>query len=523
MSNSLSYRSSSKVSDKTNSFCMFLMYVLDELMSLSLARDHVKEFVSFTRSSTLDMKDVIDPVVKWIESLIANLPSITTMEIDADLAHATPVTNDFIRTLLGIWEVLSAMHKSNDSLANDAKDNYVQSYSVALDDITRELKLDLISKHLSRLQLSFGNQSQHRGAIELILPFLENYLLFVQWHRIAYSRWNKSLWKLLRVLSATLSHISADGFCQPEESDGSDFGDGPGESGGLGFGKGAGANNITDEIEDEAQVEDLKGGREDDERTEQENFHDALELDDGLNTNDYGDLTEEKDKVDEMDIDDENGKDSNDDSQPPGINENFWNQENLENGSDKLADEIEPQEDLHKNMKAGDVSNEVRDNSVDNTTTTTAEKGIPDLIEANTNDSEICEKTPDTTDQNLNDEVQPLEELLPELNANPEHEEHDVSDCQSSVSTPDTTPDEISDNANADAHTLQSDEKEESGSEVAESDFHQAPQSSKAPTGGRSEGYKNGHRERTSMKPELSSSLKDSSQSLLVICLVLMH
>lgn len=172
-----------------------------------------------------DMKDLSDPVFNWLVALIAELPPLVTTNKSTESAEIISVTNDFLKTLLGIWEVLSAKYKSNTLQENDADDNYDQTYSMELEGITRALKLELVSDYLNKMQLCFTHHSQSRTAVRMILPFLDNYLLLVQWHRISCSQWNKSLWKLLRVLSVVLLRASTDGFCQPDESGKSGLGD----------------------------------------------------------------------------------------------------------------------------------------------------------------------------------------------------------------------------------------------------------------------------------------------------------
>lgn len=165
-----------------------------------------------------DMKDLSDPVFNWLVALIAELPPLVITNVSTESAEIISVTNDFLKTLLRIWEVLSAKYKSNYLQKNDADDNYVQTYSVELECVTPVLKLELVSDYLNKTQLCFMHHSQSWTAVQMILQFLDNYLLLIPWHRISCNQWNKSLWKLLRVSSAVLLRVGTNSFCQPDES-----------------------------------------------------------------------------------------------------------------------------------------------------------------------------------------------------------------------------------------------------------------------------------------------------------------
>ena len=124
--------------------------------------------------------------------------------------------------------------------------------------------------------------------------------------------WHKSMLKLNHVLASILKELAADGFCRPAESDGKngaeDAADGK-TTEGTGMAEGTGAKNVSNEIEDESQLEGLQSDvpqeKRDDEEEPQDGDDDAVEM----NMDFEGDLEDrgdgEKDSGDEEDDDEE--------------------------------------------------------------------------------------------------------------------------------------------------------------------------------------------------------------------------
>ena len=77
-----------------------------------------------------------------------------------------------------------------------------------------------------------------------------------------------------------LQTLSAQGFCKPPDLDDSKDGEDPAESvGGVGLGEGSGSQNVSKDIEDESQVEGLRGDGQQD-TMDNKGGKDAIEMSD---------------------------------------------------------------------------------------------------------------------------------------------------------------------------------------------------------------------------------------------------
>lgn len=109
--------------------------------------------------------------------------------------------------------------------------------------------------------------------IARVKPFLSIYHGLCDQHLTAFLSWHKSLLKLNHVFSSILKELSTDGFCRPAESDGKNGADDTSDgktTEGTGMAEGTGAKNVSDEIEDESQLEGLQSDVPQDKREDEE-------------------------------------------------------------------------------------------------------------------------------------------------------------------------------------------------------------------------------------------------------------
>jgi len=200
--------------------------------------------------------------------------------------------------------------------------------------LTHLLSTNGVLEQLGTLLSGISTARELQHALHCTLPFLEIYQNLVQAQIAIHTRWTKALFKLDHVLCSTLLRLSKEGFCQPPET--IEDGDGTGELledvEGTGLGEGSGTDNISKEIEDESQVEGLKG--EDQEKKNQEGDDDnAVEM-----TEDFGGALEdvadgglEEDNVDESDASDNEDPEERledlDPTDPSALDEKIWGDE----------------------------------------------------------------------------------------------------------------------------------------------------------------------------------------------------
>ncbi|KAA1117838.1 hypothetical protein PGT21_025055 [Puccinia graminis f. sp. tritici] len=130
--------------------------------------------------------------------------------------------------------------------------------------LTGQCHLEEILQNLSNFNqaVSFTTNSEE---ISLLLnmgaSLLRQYLQLISNHLLEYLRWHRSNLHLLHTIVSIGANIAEQGFCKPdfrEEEEDSAGKDGPSRDG-TGLGGGQGAKDVSDEIEDDEQLEGLQG------------------------------------------------------------------------------------------------------------------------------------------------------------------------------------------------------------------------------------------------------------------------
>ncbi|KAK7048623.1 midasin [Favolaschia claudopus] len=170
--------------------------------------------------------------------------------------------------------------------------------------------------------------------LQRFLPFLDLYLQVAQRQLISHSEWTKALFKLDFVLCSVTQTIAKDGFCRPPDAD--DAGDSAGTSevsGGMGLGAGEGSQNVSKEIEDESQVEGLKGDDEDgNDPKGEENQDDS--------NSEQGSEADPEEQLGDLDA-----------SDPSAVDEKLWGDEQGPKDSSEKDDKTDQD---HSEQKSGD-------------------------------------------------------------------------------------------------------------------------------------------------------------------------
>lgn len=196
------------------------------------------------------------------------------------------------------------------------------------------------------------------------LPFLSSYLRLAENHVASLVAWNRALLKFMYIFARTTLTLANEGFCRPLESDD----DAPGEANnfeGTGMGTGEGSKNVSDQIENEEQVEGLEdqpeGESPDDQNDKagkdemldmEEDFGGKMQDVDERESNEASDNDDNEDKEDEDHLDEELGKVNPLD--PTAVDDKFWDDKDDEqHGEDKSPP---PEEQSRQNAGAKDNS-----------------------------------------------------------------------------------------------------------------------------------------------------------------------
>ncbi|KDR82591.1 hypothetical protein GALMADRAFT_206424 [Galerina marginata CBS 339.88] len=275
---------------------------------------------------------LLSPLLQWLgqQPIVPISSSGSSSKLDG-----TKVENLLNSLLVSVQSMAARIPNEVDQDKEKAPEKYVLSGYQLSRDCTHILNLGGINDQLNRVLADISSQVDLRHMLNNILPFLEIYLALACDQLATHNNWTKSLFKLNYVLCSVLQTLSLQGFCQPQEGEDANGADGElaDATGGVGIGEGSGTDNVSKEIEDESQIEGLKG--EDQESKDPDGKHedgDAIEMGD-----DFGGALEE---VPEPDSDDdavsEDGSEPEfdetlgnlDDLDPSAVDEKMWGDEN---------------------------------------------------------------------------------------------------------------------------------------------------------------------------------------------------
>ncbi|CDU22202.1 related to MDN1-Huge dynein-related AAA-type ATPase (midasin) [Sporisorium scitamineum] len=118
---------------------------------------------------------------------------------------------------------------------------------------------------LSRMAQKLAREAESEEMVQVqlagVYPFLHEYSELLRAHLLASAHFSRSLLKLDHTLCHLITALASKGFCKPPEEQQNDDGEGDdGEQleGGTGLGDGSGAKDITDQMEDDDEIEELQ-------------------------------------------------------------------------------------------------------------------------------------------------------------------------------------------------------------------------------------------------------------------------
>ncbi|KAH7103718.1 P-loop containing nucleoside triphosphate hydrolase protein [Auriculariales sp. MPI-PUGE-AT-0066] len=335
----------------------------DEHVLLTRARSTLEEAARALRATTIShprCRLLYGPVAEFIDSTLREIPQLHAgPTVQAD--NQAETAESLINTILVVFQELQAAvaHAPRRVTDDEPEDNFVSTNNRFVQSVGRALHVQSVLERLNAtlLSLATGNGVHSSALVQRFLPFLEHLLVAVQDHFLEDALWTHALFKLTNVLCSTVTTISANGWCQPQEEDKNAKDD---ESSGqqlegTGLGSGTGEKNVSNEIEDEAQVEGLQDEMEDDDQNQ-----DCQESGDQDNTiemsEDFGGRMEDAPDKDgeEDDGEEEEGEDVDDrvedldPTDPNAVDEKMWGDDSgpePKDGDDRTQKDSAPQND----------------------------------------------------------------------------------------------------------------------------------------------------------------------------------
>ncbi|GAA5896896.1 hypothetical protein JCM8208_007119 [Rhodotorula glutinis] len=341
----------------------------DELELAKAAREHLvtvaETFGNLEQPASL--RHVLAPLTVFLGSV--GVPAVAPQQAGdetGDLASLKTAHDDVVSAVLIIAQNLKKVAVEGVKVAEDDElvDGAVGVAGRTYRSLFATFRLDEMVVKVEQFArqahavLSQPQQTSSAAAfVARVAPFLRIYADLLSRHLASFFDWHKASLKLNHVLASILKELASDGFCRPPEDDGkgeSDQTDGK-TSEGTGMADGTGAKNVSDEIEDESQLEGLQSDvpqeKRDDEQQPDEDDDNAVEMKGDFegDLEDRGDGAKEDGDESESDDDDDQAEPEEqvadvDPLDPSSVDEKFW------------GDDEPPQED--KGGKTDEVNQE---------------------------------------------------------------------------------------------------------------------------------------------------------------------
>jgi midasin len=320
--------------------------------------DTVKAFLSDLRgafSASLNNNDIAHTVLRQVEPFLFHYPATNVVQFSDDLhisveAHAKDILASLDLILGSMQDVEAAMAgipASTDDASWLLKEE--QALSAAL--------IALHAPHISNTLQTLLNKMQYlhrdanlQGIVALfacVKPIMDQY---VATHKYIVNRLDAlhaSTANLLHRLSKSFIQIGTQGFCQPpEKSNDSQKGKDDKLESGTGLGEGEGAEDISKDIEDDEDLEDLAQEQKGEREGSIEEQEDAVDMGEQEMEGETEEVGEKEDKGDESgeegDDDAQSEVGSVDDLGPSAVDEKMWD----DGGKEDDAKDKEGKEDV---------------------------------------------------------------------------------------------------------------------------------------------------------------------------------
>ncbi|TVY82548.1 Midasin [Lachnellula suecica] len=211
---------------------------------------------------------------------------------------------------------------------------------------------------LRLLNLEESETSNAAGAVFAVaLPIFQQYFNILQQSIIRYAHLHRATCKTSYILTKTFIQIATQGFCTPPEK--SDAQDGKTDKleGGTGLGDGEGAEDISKDIQDDENLDELAQEPNQEEKGDMEDQEDAVDMADGDMEGEMGDAEEKgsedggsdgEDDADEMD--EETG--DVDDLDPTAVDEKMWDGDGEQAEKDQEGDDSKGKQNKDEQVAA---------------------------------------------------------------------------------------------------------------------------------------------------------------------------
>lgn len=331
-------------------FIPLLTLVLDNVNLIEKGSTEALSYLNTVRELAIKipaLSHVLKPMAEWLSEKIDGISSFESPKKDVNIEDIWLQSDALINSVL----VVAQSAQKTEVLANEDMDLADNAFGVAdnsLKRFTSNARVDSVNDEVNKFfellsRAPTGHAVSSAAALKRSVPFIRQYVQWLTGELDKMMSWHKATLKFAHVLASTFLSIAEKGFCKPDEVDdgeSNEQGEGKLEEG-TGLGEGEGAENISNQIQNEEQVEGLKDEGEGDEKNDEEKQKTEAE-DQAIEMNEDfdGDLDDASDRDGEEgeERDEENMDEQMGDADPldPGaVDEKMWNDENDQESGDK--------------------------------------------------------------------------------------------------------------------------------------------------------------------------------------------
>uniref|UniRef100_V5GS24 Midasin n=1 Tax=Kalmanozyma brasiliensis (strain GHG001) TaxID=1365824 RepID=V5GS24_KALBG len=325
------------------------------------------------------LESLLHPVWKWtadslplFERCLATLdaplkgaaiPEDLVQQAGTVISAVLQVAQDVRRS--GASSSASTAEASADSLSDKIVTTELQTLQTQQAMLRTSSVLAEVSKFLllaQQLPRTPDSETLVQVQLTTVYPFLHEYSELLRAHLLSSAHFSRSLLKLDHTLCHLMTALASKGFCKPpeESTDDAEGGeDGEQLEGGTGLADGSGAKDITDQMEDEDEIEELQKddpadeGEEGDKTEREKNAKEADQVDGEMEdvSADEGDGSDQEEGEDGEQPEDAVG--DVDPLDPNAVDEKVWDGNDEDEDDKKDAPEDQTNKDLGANDADG--------------------------------------------------------------------------------------------------------------------------------------------------------------------------
>jgi midasin len=279
------------------------------------------------------IRHLCSPALVW---LLDATPDLEDCPVSEPQSEKMPQKGVIDKLLLVAQSVRSLRLSLPSQDLDQLPDNYIAQCEMLSDNLSQVVGIESVVKAVNSFvdELMVSPPADWLALIQTIIPFTNAYLRLVQNYLFGQAQLAKASFKLSYTLCRVVLSLAQKGFCKPaemeEESTGA-AGQGDEVLDGTGLGQGTGGKNVSDEIQDESQVEGLRDEQTNENEPAGTTDDDAIEMEE-LGGGDVQDVEGDDDDTgseagSEKDVDEEVGK--NDPLNPDTVDEKLWGDEKV--------------------------------------------------------------------------------------------------------------------------------------------------------------------------------------------------